>query len=331
MTREGLSISVAQDAAPQTLFRLPGTRSIRRRVVVAIRTVALVMLAAVALTTPGFFSPVSLFSLLTTVSFIGCTAVGMTFITMSGNIMSFALGATLSATAMVFLTVLPIGLLPALVVAFVFAGVLTGSQGWIIGYFKANPIIVSLAAQALIIGFVSFVSGNKGAYITGVEADFLKGRIGPVPLPLFAFVVTALLAQFVLSATRFGRLVRAVGSNARAAQAAGIETWHTIVGAYAVAGICTALSAILMAARYAHGDMELGTGYEYQAISAVLVGGTAIQGGEGSTLRTLLGAFIIAICEGLLLFHGFSTQMQHLAIGVIVLGVIMLQTLDSGH
>ncbi len=75
-----------------------------------------------------------------------------------------------------------------------------------------------------------------------------------------------------------------------------------------VAGLCTACSAVLMAARYASGDMEHGIGYDYQAISAVLVGGTAIGGGEGSALRTLAGAFIIAIVEGLLLLNGFSTQ-----------------------
>ena len=77
----------------------------------------------------------------------------------------------------------------------------------------------------------------------------------------------------------------------------------------------------------ASGDMEHGIGYDYQAISAVLVGGTAIGGGEGSALRTFSGAFIIALVEGLLLLNGFSTQMQYLTIGVIVLGVIMLHTL----
>jgi ribose/xylose/arabinose/galactoside ABC-type transport system permease subunit len=120
-----------------------------------------------------------------------------------------------------------------------------------------------------------------------------------------------------------------VGSNIRAAEAAGIETWHTATGAYVVAGLCTACSAVLMAARYASGDMEHGIGYDYQAISAVLVGGTAIGGGEGSALRTLAGAFIIALVQGLLLLNGFSTQMQYLTIGVIVLIVIMLQTLGE--
>jgi ribose/xylose/arabinose/galactoside ABC-type transport system permease subunit len=93
--------------------------------------------------------------------------------------------------------------------------------------------------------------------------------------------------------------------------------------------LCTAFSAVLMAARYASGDMEHGLGYDYHAISAVLVGGTAIGGGEGSALRTLAGTVIISLVQGLLLLHGFSTQMQYLTIGVIVLAVIMLQTLGE--
>ncbi|MGC1358770.1 MAG: ABC transporter permease, partial [Xanthobacteraceae bacterium] len=91
--------------------------------------------------------------------------------------------------------------------------------------------------------------------------------------------------------------------------------------------LCTALAGILMAARYSSGDLELGLGYDYSAISAVLVGGTAISGGEGSAFRSLIGAFILAVCQVLLLLHGFSTQIQYLVIGVIVLFVIMLQTL----
>jgi ribose/xylose/arabinose/galactoside ABC-type transport system permease subunit len=86
-----------------------------------------------------------------------------------------------------------------------------------------------------------------------------------------------------------------------------------------------------MAARYSSGDLELGLGYDYSAISAVLVGGTAISGGEGSAIRSMVGAFFIAVCQVLLLLNGFSTQFQYLAIGVIVLGVIMLQTLTDAH
>jgi len=304
--------------------------STRGRVLVAIRLVAIVALLAAAATTPGFFTTVSLFSLLNTTSFIGCVAVGMTFITLSGNIMSFALGVTLSTSGIVFIAALPLGLVGALLAAFAFGAALTGVQGLVIGYFRANPIIVSMAALALITGCATLITQGRGVYPEGDATALLKGRVLGIPMPVAALIAIVVVAQAVLSFTRFGRNLYMVGSNWRAALAAGLEPAHIVLGAYVAAGLCTALAGILMAARYSSGDLELGIGYDYSAISAVLVGGTAISGGEGSAIRSLVGAFIIAVCQVLLLLHGFSTQIQYLAIGVIVLAVIMLQTLADG-
>ena len=309
---------------------LPHTR--RGRVLVGIRALALLALLVTAVATPGFLTRVALFSLMNTMSFIGCVAIGMTFITLSGNILSFSLGATLSVTSIAFVAALPLGLAGAMLAAFLTGAVLMGVQGWVIGYFRANAIIVSMAALALIVGTATLVTGGQGIYPEDDTADVLKGWLFDlVPFPVAGFLLTALIAQAVLSFTRFGRNLFMVGSNWRAAMAAGLAPHRTVVGAYVAAGLCTATAGILMAARYSSGDMSLGVGYDYSAISAVLVGGTAIQGGEGSAVRSLAGAAVIAVCQGLLVLHGFSTQVQFLAIGVIVLAIIMLQTLgDEG-
>lgn len=278
-----------------------------------------------AVSTPGFLSATSIRSLLTIVSFIGCVAVGMTFITLSGNIMSFSIGASMSATTIVFMMSLTLGLVPALILAFLFCAALNGIQGWVIGFFRANPLIISMAAYALIIGGAIYVTGGRGIYPLTNEAEVLKANLGPVPGPLAAFLIAVIVGQCILSFTRFGRNIYLVGTNPRAAKAAGIEPWRTVTWAYVAAGLFTAVSAVLVAARYRSGDMEHGIGYEYRAISAVLVGGTAIQGGEGSVVRTLAGTFFIALMQGLLILRGFGIEMQYLLIGLIVLAVIMLQ------
>jgi ribose/xylose/arabinose/galactoside ABC-type transport system permease subunit len=316
-------------ATSEGLISLP--RSRRKRTLILVRTFAVGTLVVAAIATPGFFSATSLLSLLTTMSFIGCVAAAMTFITLSGNVLSFCLGATLSATTIVFMACLPVGLAGALVLAFLFSAVLTGAQGWVIGYFRANSIIVSMAVLALIYGFVALFTAGRGIYPEGSDSDILKGRIAGVPIPIAAFLGTVVVGQLILSFTRFGRNLFMVGSNHRAALAAGIGTWRTVTGAYVVAGLFTAVSAVLMAARYASGDMEHGLGYDYHAISAVVVGGTAIEGGRGSVVRTLLGTVIISVVQGMLLLWGFSTPMQYLTIGVIVLGVIMLHTLGESR
>lgn len=282
-------------------------------------------LCLLAGTTPGLLSETSLRSLLTTMSFAGCVAVGMTFITLSGNIMSFGLGVSLGTASIIFVTTLSLGLGWAVLLALVFGAAINALQGWIVGYFGANPIIVTLSAYALIVGGVNYATQGRGIYPEGNSADALLGNVGSVPIPLLVFVVVAVIGQLILSFTRVGRLHYYVGSNKRAAKAAGIEPWHTAVWAFALAGLFASVSAILLAARYKSGDVTHGAGMDYQAISAVLVGGNAIGGGSGSVWRTVVGVLVVAIIQATLLLRGFSTELQQLFIGVLVLLVICLQ------
>jgi ribose/xylose/arabinose/galactoside ABC-type transport system permease subunit len=305
------------------------TGTIKHYLVPGIRVVAIAAIAAFALTTPGFTSPISINALLNAISFIGCVAVGMTFITLTGNIMSLCLGATVSASALVFLASLSFGILPAFLLAILFGIVITAAQGFLVGYFRANPILVSVAGLSLLIGFAALATGGQRIYPGGEGLQMFKGRVAGIPLEALYFFATVIIGQFILSLTRIGRTMTMVGSNPRAATAAGISTTAAITVAYVIAGACAAVSGILLAARYGSGDMELGAGYDYTAIAAVLVGGTAIQGGSGSVARTLIGVTIIAIIEVVLLLRGFSQQWQYLITGLIVLGVIMLHTIGE--
>lgn len=295
----------------------------------AIRWLAFASLALWSITTPGFVSSLSLSALMTAISFIGCVAVGMTFITLTGNIMSLSLGVTVSAAALIFLSCLAIGVVGACVVAVLFGIAISGAQGVVIGYFRANPILVSIAALALITGIAELVTGGQRVYPAAVNFAFFKSRVGGIPVDTLIFLGAGCVGELVLSGTRFGRAMRMVGSNWRAAEAAGVDTGMVVTAAYVLAGAFSAVSGILLASRYGSGDMELGAGYDYSAIAAVLVGGTAIQGGEGSVLRTLIGVSVIAAVEVVLLLRGFSEQLQYLVTGVIVLLVIMMHTVGG--
>ncbi len=315
------------DVSLRSRFRLGGMRA--RQVVLAIRIVAGAAIAFFALNTPGFTSPLSINSLLNAISFIGCVAVGMTFITITGNIMSLALGATVSASALVFLASLSLGVFPAFLVAILFGVVITAVQGALVGYIRANPLLVSIAALSLLIGGAALATGGQRIYPGGEGLQVFKGRVAGIPVETLYFFGTVIIGQFVLSWTRIGREMIMVGSNQRAAIAAGVDTAKAITVAYVLAGACSAVSGVLLAARYGSGDMELGMGYDYTAIAAVLVGGTAIGGGSGSVVRTLIGVTVIAIIATVLLLRGFSQQWQYLITGLIVLAVIMLHTIGE--
>jgi len=290
-----------------------------------LRAAIVLALAVFALVTPGFLSVPSMRSLLSAMSFVGCVAVGMTFITLSGNIMSFSLGASVAASTVVFVASLQFGTWVAFALTLAFGAALNGLQGWIIGYFRANPIIVSMAALSLIIGIMSTITGGRGLYITTADAAIFKENLGPVPGPLIALICCAAAGQAILSFTRVGRTILLSGSNQAALLASGTEPWKFTSWAYAIAGVFTSVSAVLIASRYGSGDLQHGAGFEYGAISAVLVGGTLIHGGSGSVIRTVLGALLIAILQAVLVLRGFSTEIQQLALGLVVLLVIILQ------
>ena len=315
------------DTSLRARFRLGGTRA--RHLVLAVRVFAGASIAIFALTTPGFTSPISINALLNAISFIGCVAVGMTFITLTGNIMSLCLGATVSASALIFLASLSLGVFPALLMAVLFGIVVTAAQGLLVGYIRANPILVSIAGLSLLIGGAALATGGQRIYPGGEGLQVFKGRVAGIPVEALYFFATVIVGQFILSWTRIGREMTMVGSNVRAATAAGISSAAAITVAYVIAGACSAVSGVLLAARYGSGDMELGAGYDYTAIAAVLVGGTSIQGGSGSVVRTLIGVTVIAIIEVVLLLRGFSQQLQYLITGLIVLSVIMLHTIGE--
>jgi ribose/xylose/arabinose/galactoside ABC-type transport system permease subunit len=297
--------------------------------VLLIRLVGGAAIAIFALSTPGFTSPLSINSLLNAISFIGCVAVGMTFITITGNIMSLALGATVSASALIFLACLSLGVFPAFLVAILFGIVITAVQGALVGYIRANPLLVSIAALSLLIGGAALLTGGQRIYPGGEGLQIFKGRVAGIPIETLYFFAIVLIGQFILSWTRVGREMVMVGSNLRAAVAAGVNTARAITVAYVLAGASSAVSGVLLAARYGSGDMELGAGYDYTAIAAVLVGGTAISGGSGSVVRTLIGVTVIAVIGTVLLLRGFSQQWQYLITGIIVLAVIMLHTIGE--
>ena len=305
----------------------------RARVFSWAQTIGIIVLLAVIFATPGFLAGPSILSLLTTVSFIGCVAIGMTLITISGNIMSFALGATVGVTAMVFILAsnwLGFGL--GLVFGLLFGSLLTGLQGLMIGWVRANPIIVSIAALALIYGLTQAFAEKGTIYADpGIFPASIKGKVGGVPIEFIMFVLSALIAQFILSFTRFGRNLFMVGSSFRAAEAVGVNTWRTITGAYLWAGFFTSLAGIMLAVRYDAANMDYGVAYDYDAIAAVLVGGTAIGGGHGSAVRTFAGAMVIAAVQVMLLLRGLRQEWQYLAAGLIVLAVIILQARGSGR
>jgi ribose/xylose/arabinose/galactoside ABC-type transport system permease subunit len=246
---------------------------------------------------PSFYSVYNIFdAFLNNNTYYALTALGMTFVIISGGIdLSVGSVAVLAAVLAARLSVY--GLAPALAGA-VLVGLLCGLiNGLLIARFALQPFVVTLAMLLAARGAALTLSGNAP-----VMVDFQRGftqlgmiHLGPVPLPV---VVTGLLyasGAILLNRTRFGRHVLAIGGNEEAARLAGIPIARTLTVVYAMSGGLAGLAGAFLAALSFSGSPTGAIGWELSAIAAVVVGGTLLTGGVGSVVSTLIGVLLLGL------------------------------------
>ena len=292
-----------------------------------------VTLAAVtaygAATTTGFLTVSNMKAILTAASFVGIIAVGLTVIVLSGNLFSLALGQTAAISAMVFLYALRWGLVPAILLTLLLGLAIGAVQGFAVGAWGANPIIVTIGAAGLMEGMAVWLSHGESIIppVGETSWEHLGQPVLGLPAPVYVFIVVTVLLAVVMRRTRFGRQTYLLGENRVAARAAALPITLLTVGAFGIASLYTAGSGILIGATSANASLLLVGSYTYDAIAAALVGGNAVTGGRGSIARTAVGAIFIATISDMLLLRGYTTGGQILVRGIIVVVVVVLTNL----
>lgn len=251
---------------------------------------------------------------------IGIAAIGMTFITLSGNFVSLSTEQTAIISAILFAMALGAGwsLLPAIVMVIAVSLVLGLVQGFIVSL-GLNSIVTSLGAGAAIFGIANVITDNRTVQARSTVADFLgTSRPLGIPIQVWIFLALTLVTMIVLRKTSFGRRVTLVGSNRNTAKASGIRVGRTIVYSFLIASAFAALCGILLVAQVGQAKVLNFENFNIDVVAAVLVGGTAIQGGEGSTLRTALGAIAIALLANYMLLAQFDYGTRLVITGAVV-------------
>jgi ribose/xylose/arabinose/galactoside ABC-type transport system permease subunit len=312
-------------AAPG-LIRWAGSGLIRWRrpgpLDIGIGVVVLVLVVVGAMTS-RFFSLDNARAILASTAAVGITAIGATLVMIAGSAVSLAVSQTATVAAMIFLSTQQLGLAVAILLALVCGVVVTAMQGAVIGVWTANPIVLTIAAGFAIGGFAIWISGGATVYPKVTAFRSLDSTPLGLPLAVYVLIGLALLAQWMLHRTTAGRQMYLIGENPTAARAAGLPVGRVTVIAWAFFGACIALTGIFLASFNTSANADLGGTLSLDAIAAVLVGGTAIGGGKGSALRTLGGAVLISVISDLLLLRGFSTGVQLLVKGLLVLLVVV--------
>lgn len=293
--------------------------------------VALVVLVAgLAFATDNFLSSYNVSVVMRQAAFVGLVALGQTLVLLVGGI-DLSVGAAAGLSSIVgAIALTQWGIHPYLIIPFTMGfGFLLGAiNGIFVAGLRLNPFIVTLATWEIFAGFTLVIT--KGYPIRPLGEQFQvfgKGEVFGVPLPVIIFLVTAIILIWMLSQTRFGRNIFAVGGNRDAAILAGIRARWVEFVAFGLAGMLSALAGILFASRMDAGQPSVGEGWLMGAITAAILGGTSLRGGQGSIIGTVLGALLLAVLANGTVLMNVSGFWQRVIVGCVVLVAILVDLL----
>jgi ribose transport system permease protein len=295
-----------------------------------VQVAALVVLYVIgAATVPGWTSHSTLMSMLVMAALLGLAGAGQTIVVLGGGI-DFSVGAFITAGG-VFITVLPSvdhwPVWAAIVFALLVAAVGGVLNGVISHRFRIEPLVVTLGVGALLggvlTGWVSGAVNGTPPSWTSSAVSVTAGTFGiPIPPIVSIWIVLALIAGIVLARTRAGRNLYLNGTNPVAAKRALVRTGLTWTAGFIVSAVLATFAGMLLAGD-GGGNLGAGDPYLFQALTAVIVGGTMF-GGRGDYWRTVLGALILTVVTYLLEAHNYSTGVQEMVYGLLIMIVVAL-------
>jgi ribose/xylose/arabinose/galactoside ABC-type transport system permease subunit len=268
-----------------------------------------------------FFTPDNLINVLMAASIEMIAALGMTVALVAGQV-DLSIGSLLAvvgvasvmaynATGSVILAVL-VGLAVGMVVGLV--------NGTLVTRLGINAIITTLGMMAVLRG-IGYLSTNARAVQT--EGDGLMwlgvGYLGPVPVPVVAALVFVVLTYLLLNRTVFGRYLFAAGGNPEAARSAGLPVRSIYIGAFVIVALAAAVSGLITAGRLNSFQPTIGLGFELNVIAAVILGGTRLNGGEGTVSGTVLGVLILGVLANGLVLLDVNSFWQEVVRGTVII------------
>ncbi len=287
----------------------------------------------------AFLSPRNLVTVLEQISYNCILGVGQTFVIITAGI-DLSIGSLVALTGVVMAQVA--NHLPfdgaALVLVTLLAGLAIGAAaGWInaLPVVKLNlpPFITTFAMLEVTLGLAYISSGGQPVAVNNaIFSSIGTGAVFGVPVPVIWMVVVVAIASVVLTRTRFGRYVFALGGNEEAARLAGIATARMKTIVYMISGMCAAIVGFLYMARFSSGSPDTGTHDELlEAIAAVVVGGTSLMGGQGSILGTFFGALLIGLLYNAMNLIHVDSYLQKVVLGVVILLAVVLDELRKRY
>jgi len=301
---------------------------------VSLVQVAAVLVAAILIIfgviTNNFFTLSTFQGILNTSGIIAIVSIGVTFMTLSGNLFTLSASVTVLVLGQAFLELVHLGPFPAILIILVMGAIIFGLQGWLVGRLGANVIIITVAAGFLQQGVAEYLSGSNPSILApaGITSYlWMRNTYGGILFSVWAMFGIVILGELFLRRTVAGRQIYLVGENRAAARTAGINVKRVTIIAFIAAGICIAFAATLQAA-YTQNVYSQGP-YTFDAIVAVLIGGTSVLGGKGSLIRTVFGALVVSYLSQMMIMRGYNPPTQIFVQGLLLFGVVVVMQLSE--
>ncbi|UUV19046.1 ribose ABC transporter permease [Fusobacteria bacterium ZRK30] len=284
----------------------------------------------VSILNPRFLSTANLLNILRQTSINAIIAAGMTFVILTGGI-DLSVGSILAICGAVSASMLAGGVngYIVLIITIVLGTILGAVSGSFISYGKLQAFITTLVAMTLLRGAtlvftdgkpISMGFGDNALLFDTIGGGYLFG----IPVPIYIMIAVFAVCNYVLKNTKFGRYVFAVGGNEEATKLSGINVEKLKVKVYAISGGLAALAGIIITSRLGSAQPTAGTGYELDAIAAVVLGGTSLSGGIGSISGTITGALIIGVLGNALNLLDVSSYYQMMIKAIVILAAVLI-------
>jgi ribose/xylose/arabinose/galactoside ABC-type transport system permease subunit len=312
---------------------------------VFINRVGIYAVIAVLLILGGFVAPGKYFTAgniratVQAISLLGMVSVGMAFVTFSANYADMSAPMTIAFAGMVSVATLWMGFWPSVVFGVIAGASLGVINGFMVGKFRAHPIIWTMAFNFVMSGIVRWIwsgtqiypdmiASNNLAAVETFNAISRSSFLG-IPIMVIVMVVMFIIGHFLLMETKFGNQLKVVGSNYEVARLSGINVVRSIVMVYVFNAVCCSVAGIFLASVAKTGAYYTGDGYDFRAVTSVLLGGMTLAGGRGNMVGVFGGVITIGMLSNIMNLIGVPTFNQWLVQGIVFLFIVWISTNSS--
>jgi ribose transport system permease protein len=296
----------------------------------AILGVLLALIVFFSIVSRSFLTAGNLLTVARQVAMLGISAVGMTCVILTAGI-DLSVGSVMGITGIVGALLMTKGglpILPAVLITLVMASVIGLINGLFVAYVRVPALITTLAMMTILRGLCYVLC--DGMPVWGLPESFKRlgqGYLGPIPIPVLIMFGVFAVGWVFLNKTRNGRYIYGLGGNREAVRLSGVYTARIETLVYVLSGFLTGLAGIIMLSRINTGQPKIGTGYELDVITAVVLGGISIMGGEGSLLGVLAGVLIAGVLANGMILMDVSEYYQQITKGLVLLAAVTFDTL----